>query len=79
MHVYRREKGLPGKKIRIGINYLRSPERDRISTEMSADMIFETGCSIHRAAVSALSGSFEAKPERCPVCPWRDICSKKHV
>jgi hypothetical protein len=26
MHVYRREKGLPGKKIRIGINYLRSPE-----------------------------------------------------
>ena len=62
MHVYRREKDF-GKKIRIGI-IISEAERDRISTEMSADMIFETGCSIHRAAVSALSGSFEAK-RRC--------------
>ena len=79
MHVYRREKGLPEKTIRIGINYLRSPERERIRAEMSPEMISETGRDVHRAAVSALLDFFEARPERCPVCPWRDICSKKHI
>ena len=60
---------------RIGINYLRSPERDRISTEMSVDMIFETGCILGRSLRPF--GIFEAKPERCPVCGA--IFAQKHV
>ncbi|MGE4445081.1 MAG: UvrD-helicase domain-containing protein [Synergistaceae bacterium] len=79
MHIFRKEKGLPEKKIEIGINYLRSIPGKKKIIEMSDEMISSTGEKIHGAAVSALSDIFEARYEHCSRCPWRDICSKKHI
>ena len=79
MHIFRKEKGLPEKKIQIGINYLRSTPGKKKIIEMSDEMISSTGEKVHGSAVSALSDIFEASNEHCSRCPWRDICSKKHI
>ncbi len=79
LHVYRKEQGLTDKETEIGINYLRSSRESVKRLRISPEMLAETGSKIHQTAVSALSGDFEPKNERCSVCPWRDICSKKHI
>lgn len=79
MHIFRKEKGLPEKKIEIGINYLRSTAENKKIIEMSEEMIRSTGEKVHGSAVSALSDIFEVNNEHCSRCPWGDICSKKHT
>lgn len=79
MHVFRKEKGLPEKKIEIGINYLRNISEKKKRIEMTEKNIKITGEKVHRSALSALSDNFEVRREHCPICPWGDFCPKKHI
>ncbi len=79
MYIFRKGKRLPEKMIEIGINYLRSPSEKKKIIEMSDEALESTGERVHGAAVSALLDIFETRYEYCSRCPWRYICSKKHI
>ncbi|MDD4160164.1 MAG: 3'-5' exonuclease, partial [Synergistaceae bacterium] len=78
MHIFRKERGLRDKKIEIGINYLRSSKEKKV-IEMSEEETVNTGEQIHGAAVFTLLDIFEARNEHCSKCPWKNVCSKKHI
>ncbi len=78
LFAYRKERALPEKDIETGIIYLRDPGA-LLPSVMRGEELARAKENIHRAAVEALSETFGASPDRCEICPWGGICTKRYA